>query len=91
LRTTGKQNIPERDELKTPLGELIETWRREVATRAQRGRTFARSQDHFDTFLVVTEPGVLIDKTSETMAALQDRWSVPWRRNPHHKSPSEAD
>src|SRR5215831_3925341 len=44
-----------------------------MAPRADCGRTFARSQGHFDASLVATETGVLIDKTSETMAAVQDR------------------
>jgi hypothetical protein len=35
-------------------------------------RRDARSQDHFDAPLIGTETGVLIDKTSETMAAVQD-------------------
>ena len=30
----------------------------------------ARSHGHFDTLLVGTEVGVLVDKTSETMAAV---------------------
>src|SRR5215472_7878072 len=44
-----------------------------MAPRADCGRTFARSQNHFDAPLVATETGVLIDKTSETMATVQDR------------------
>jgi hypothetical protein len=44
-----------------------------MAARADCGRTFARSQDYFDALLAGTETGVLIDKTSETMAAVQDR------------------
>jgi len=44
-----------------------------MAARADCGRTFARSHDHFDALLVGTETGVLIDKTSEMMAAVQDR------------------
>jgi hypothetical protein len=44
-----------------------------MAAGADGGRTSARSQDHFDALLIGTETGVLIDKTSETMAAVQDR------------------
>jgi hypothetical protein len=44
-----------------------------MAARADCGRTFARSQDHFDALLVGTETGALIDKTFEMMAAVQDR------------------
>jgi hypothetical protein len=46
-----------------------------MAARADCCRTFARSHDYFDALLVGTETGVLIDKTSETMAAVQDRVS----------------
>jgi hypothetical protein len=44
-----------------------------MTARADCGRTFARSQDHLDALLVGTETGVLIDKTSEMVAAVQDR------------------
>ena len=44
-----------------------------MAARADRGRTLPRSHGHFDTLLVGTEVGVLVDKTSETMAAVQNR------------------
>jgi hypothetical protein len=44
-----------------------------MAARADCCRTFARSHDYFDALLVGTETGVLINKTSETMAAIQDR------------------
>jgi hypothetical protein len=67
------EESPQRNELKTSFRELVVAGRRQMAARADYGRTFARSQDHFDAFLVGTEPGVLIDKTSKTMAAVQDR------------------
>jgi hypothetical protein len=44
-----------------------------MAAREGCCRTFARSHNYFDALLVGTETGVLIDKTSETMAAVQDR------------------
>src|SRR5262245_19115309 len=44
-----------------------------MAERADCGRTFARSHDHFDAPLVGTETGAFIDKTSSTMAAVQNR------------------
>jgi hypothetical protein len=44
-----------------------------MTARADCGRTFARSQDHLDALLVGTETGELIDKTSEMVAAVQDR------------------
>jgi len=55
---------------KRPFGELVVTGRRQMALRADCGRTLARSHGHFDTLLVGTEVGVLVDKTSETMAAV---------------------
>src|SRR5437868_12459938 len=64
---------PQGNELKAPLGELIVTGLRQMAARADCGRTLAGSHDHFDTLLVSTEVGVLVDKTSETMAAVQNR------------------
>jgi hypothetical protein len=44
-----------------------------MATRTDRSRAFARSYDHLDALHFGTEAGVLINKTSETMAAVQDR------------------
>src|SRR6185436_6873317 len=61
---------PQGNELKAPFGELVVTGRRQMAARADCGRTLARSHDDFDTLLVGTEVGVLVDKTSETMAAV---------------------
>jgi hypothetical protein len=61
---------PQWNELKAPFGELVVTGRRQMAARADCGRTLARSHGHFDTLLVGTEVGVLVDKTSETMAAV---------------------
>jgi hypothetical protein len=64
------QKAPKRNELETALGELIISDGRVMAARADCGRTLARSHGHFDTLLVGTEVGVLVDKTSETMAAV---------------------
>ena len=44
-----------------------------MAARADGGRTLARSYGHFDALLVGTEVGLLVDKASETMAAVQNR------------------
>ena len=60
------EKTPQGNELKAPFRELIVTGRRQMAARADCGRTLARSHHHFDTFLVGTEVGVLVDKTSET-------------------------
>src|SRR6185369_3521413 len=57
---------PQGNELKAPFGELVITRRRQMAVRADCGRAVARSHGHFDTLLVGTEVGVLVDKTSET-------------------------
>ena len=64
------QKPPQRNELKSPFDELAVTGRRQMTARADWGRTLARSHGHFDTLLVGTEVGVLVDKTSETMAAV---------------------
>jgi hypothetical protein len=64
------EKTPEGIELKAPFGDLVATGRRQMAARADCGRTLARSHGHFDTLLVGTEVGVLVDKTSETMAAV---------------------
>ena len=61
---------PQGNELKAPFGELVVTRRRQMPARADCGRTLARSHGHFDNLLVGTEVGVLVDKTSETMAAV---------------------
>jgi len=61
---------PQGNELKAPFGELVVTGRRQMAARADCSRTLARSHGHFDTLLVGTKVGVLVDKTSETMAAV---------------------
>src|SRR5215472_9645029 len=67
------EESPQRNELKTSFRELVVAGRRQMAARADCSRTFARSHDHFDALLIGAETGGLIDKTSETMAAVQDR------------------
>jgi hypothetical protein len=55
----------------------VDDWKK-LASLARRqsyligpvGRTLPRSHGHFDTLLVGTEVGVLVDKTSKTMAAV---------------------
>jgi len=61
---------PQGNELKAPFGELVVTGRRQMAARADCGRTLAWSHSYFDALLVGTKVGVLIDKTPETMAAV---------------------
>ena len=70
---TRKTSPPQGNELKAPFGELVVTGCRQMAARADCSRTLAGSHGHFDTLLVGTEVGVLVDKTSETMAAVQNR------------------
>jgi hypothetical protein len=64
------EKTPGGNELKAPFGELVVTGRRQMAARADCGRTLAGSCGHFDALLVVNEAGVLVDETSETMAAV---------------------
>ena len=48
-----------------PFGELVVTGRRQMAARADRGRSVARSHGDFDALLGGTEIGELVDKTQE--------------------------
>jgi hypothetical protein len=58
------------NELKAPFDELVVTGRRQMAARANSGRTLARPHGHFDALIVGTEAGVLVDKTPKSMAAV---------------------
>jgi hypothetical protein len=58
------------NELKAPFDEVVVTGRRQMAARADCGRTLARPHGHFDALLVGTEVGVLVDKAPETMASV---------------------
>ena len=64
------EESPERDEFKAPFGKLIVARRRLVATRADRGRAFARPHGYFDALVVRTESRAMIDKAAKTMAAV---------------------
>src|SRR5262249_11000874 len=61
---------PERNELKAPLSELVVTRGRLMAARTDGGRAPARPYRYFDTLVVQTEAGVLIDKSPEVVAAI---------------------
>jgi len=61
-----------RNELKAPFGEVVVTGRRQMAARADRDRTLARSYGHFDAFPVGAEVRVLVDEPLEAMAGVQD-------------------
>lgn len=69
----ARRETPTGDELKTPFGELVVTGRRQMAARANCVRTLARPYGHFDALFAGTEVSVLVDKTPETMAAIQNR------------------
>jgi hypothetical protein len=49
---------------------LVVAGRRQMADRADCGRTLARSHSDFDALLVGSEVSVLVNRTSETMAAV---------------------
>src|SRR5215470_4826662 len=64
------EKSPERNELKAPLGELIVAWSRLMAARTDRGRTPARPNPYLDTLVVRGEPGAMINKPPEVVAAV---------------------
>ena len=64
------EKSPERNELEAPLGELIVAWSRLMTTRTDRGRTPARPHRYLDALVVGTEPGAMIDKPPEVVAAV---------------------
>jgi len=77
MTVAAPRGVPKEDEkpsrgneLKAPSGELVVTGCRQMAARADCGRTLAGLHGRFDTLLVGAEVGALIDKTSETMAAV---------------------
>jgi hypothetical protein len=64
------QEAPERDEFEPPLGELIVTGGRLVATGTDRRGTFAWADSDFNASVIGTEAGLLINEASEMMAAI---------------------
>lgn len=64
------QKAPERDEFVTPLGELIVTGRRPMATGTNCRRTFARTYGDFDAFVIGTEASMLVNEAPEMMAVV---------------------
>ncbi len=64
------QNSPEGNEFEAPLGKMVVTRRRLVATRADRRRALPRPNAHFDAFLVGAEAGVLVDESPMAMAVV---------------------
>lgn len=64
------EKSPERDELEAPLGELVVTGRGLMTARTDGGRTLAWPYRYLDTLLVRTEPGLLVNKSPEAVAAV---------------------
>jgi hypothetical protein len=64
------QEAPERDEFEPPLGELIVTGGRLMATGADRRGTFARADSDLNASAIGTEAGLLIDEAREMMAVI---------------------
>src|SRR5215471_13107117 len=64
------EKAPERDELKAPLGELVVAWSRLMAARTDRRRSLAWPQRNLNTLFVGAEPGAMIDKPPEVVAAV---------------------
>jgi len=68
--TEEDEKPPPGEELKAPFGELVVTGRRQMAARADCGRTLSRSHGCFDALFVRTEVG---DSTDAVGAALAQR------------------
>jgi hypothetical protein len=64
------QKAPQRNELEAPLGKMIVTRCRLVASRADRCRALPRSHGHFDAILAGTKASVLVDKSPMAMAVV---------------------
>jgi hypothetical protein len=62
------QKTPQGNELEAALGEMIVPRRRLVAPRTDGHRVDAWSDVYFDTFLVGSEAGVLVDEPAMVMA-----------------------
>ena len=64
------QKAPQWNELEAPLGEMIVTWCRVVATRTDSRRALPRPDGHFDAFLAGTEARVLVDESLLAIAVV---------------------
>src|SRR5688500_9677996 len=67
------QKSPERNELETALGQLVIAGSGLVATRTDCLRTSARAQGDLDTLVVGAEPGLVVNESGKTVAAIQNR------------------
>jgi len=64
------QESPERNELETPLGEIIVSRPRLMAARTNRLRTFARTHGDFDAPVIGSEPGLMVDEAGKAVATI---------------------
>jgi len=65
-----KTKNPRGNELKAPLSELVVTGGRLIAARTDGGRALARPYRDLNALFVWAEPGVLVDKSPETVTAV---------------------
>src|SRR6202451_2371962 len=66
------QKTPQRNELEAPLGEMIVTWCRLVASRTDRRRALPRPDGHFDAFLAGTEARGVVDEFGLALAVVEN-------------------
>src|SRR5882724_10112518 len=64
------EKAPKGNELKPPFGELRVARRRLMTARADRCGALARPHCDLDTLFVWTEPGIVVDKPAEAVAAI---------------------
>ena len=64
------QKSPERNELETPLGELIVSGGGLMAARTNRRRTLARTHGDLNTLVIGTEAGLLVNESRKTVTAI---------------------
>ena len=67
------QKSPERDALKTPLGEMIVAGRRSPAARTEGCGALPRPDGDFDAFLVGTEAGMRVDESRKVVTVIENR------------------
>ena len=66
----GNQYSPEVDEVKAPLGQMVITRRRPMASRTDRRRALPRPQAHFDALLVRAEAGLVVNESPMVIAVV---------------------
>ncbi len=91
------EKSPQRNELEAPLGELVIAGCWLMAAGTDRSGALARPYRNLDTFLVWTEPGVVVDKFPKAVAAVQNRDQFHsrvrqrWRKLHHKPCHAELD